>query len=67
MTTEEVTCRVLVIKPYSNNDDVSLAEKSARVCLKDCLNTAIKTRLLWARAIVKEFLIYSKRYDSIRL
>jgi hypothetical protein len=44
MTTEEVTCRVLVIKPYGNNDDVSLAEKSARVCLKDCPNTAIETR-----------------------
>ncbi|OCK99255.1 uncharacterized protein K441DRAFT_692846 [Cenococcum geophilum 1.58] len=64
MTTEEVTCVVLVIKPYGN--DVSLAEKSARVCLKDCPNTAIETRLLWARAITKEFLAYSKRYDNIR-
>jgi hypothetical protein len=67
MTTEEVTYRVLVIKPYSNNDDVSLTEKSARVCLKDCPNTAIEIRLLWARAIIKEFLAYSKRYDNIRL
>jgi hypothetical protein len=66
MITEEVTCRVLVIKPYGNDDDVSLAEKSARVCLKDCLNTAIETRLLWARAIAKEFSACSKRYDSIR-
>jgi hypothetical protein len=51
MTTEEVTCRVLMIKPYGNDDNVSLAEKSAQVCLKDCPNTAIETRLLWAPAI----------------
>jgi hypothetical protein len=66
MTTEEVICRVLVIKPYGNDDDVSLAEKSARVCLKDCPNTAIETRLLWARAIAKEFSACPERYDSIR-
>jgi hypothetical protein len=54
MTTEEVTCQVLVIKSYGNDDDVSLAEKLARVCLKDCLNTVIETRLLWARAITIE-------------
>ena len=66
ITTEEVTCRVLVIKPYGNDDDVSLAEKSARVCLKDCPNTAIETRLLWAQAIVKEFSACSKRYDNIQ-
>jgi hypothetical protein len=46
MTTEEVTCRVLVIKPYSGDEDVSFAEKSARVYLKDYLNVAIETRLL---------------------
>jgi hypothetical protein len=48
VSTEEVTCRVLVIKPYGNDDDVSLAEKSARVCLEDCPNTAFETRLIWA-------------------
>jgi hypothetical protein len=63
MTTEEGTYRVLMIKPYDNGDDVSLAEKSARVCP----NTATETRLLWARAITKEFLACSTRYDSIRL
>jgi hypothetical protein len=30
MITEDVICRVFVIKPYGNDDDVSLAEKSAR-------------------------------------
>jgi hypothetical protein len=59
MTTEEVTCRVLAIKPYGSDENVSLAEKSARVCLKDCPNTAIETRLLWARDIAKEFLASS--------
>jgi serine/threonine protein kinase len=66
MTTEEVTCRVLMIKPYGNDNDVSLAEKSAQVCLKDCPNTVIETRLLWAQAIAKEFSACPKRYDSIR-
>jgi hypothetical protein len=66
MTTEEVTCRVVVIKPYSSDEDVSLAEKSARVCLKDCPNMAIETRLLRARDIAKEFLACSKLYDTIR-
>jgi len=66
MTTKEVPCRVLVIKPYGSDENVSLAEKSARVCLKDCPNTAIETRLLWARDIAKEFLACSKLYDNIR-
>jgi hypothetical protein len=66
MTTEEVTCRVLVIRPYCSDEDVSLAEKLARVCLKDYPNVAIETRLLWARDIAKEFLACSKLCDTIR-
>jgi serine/threonine protein kinase len=66
MTTEEVTCRVLVIKPHGSDEDASLTENSARVCLKDCPNVAVETRLLWARDVAKEFLACSKLYDAIR-
>jgi len=66
MATDEVTCRVLVIKPYSSDENISLAEKSVRVCLKDCPNTTTETRLLWARDVAKEFLACSQLYDTIR-
>jgi hypothetical protein len=55
-----------VIKPYGSDEDVPFAEKSARVCLKDCPKVAIETRLLWAQDIAKESLACSKLYDTIR-
>ncbi len=66
MTTEEVICRIHVNIPYGNDKDVSLAEKAARVSVKDCPSTAIETRLLWARDIAKEFQACSKLYDAIQ-
>jgi hypothetical protein len=52
-------------KTTKTTASMTTEEVTCRVCLKDCPNTAIETRLLWARGIAKEFLS-SKSYDSVR-
>jgi hypothetical protein len=63
MTVEEVTCSVLVNRALA--DDVSPAGEATGVCIKDCPDIGIETRLQWARRIAQEFLSCSGG-DSIR-
>lgn len=62
----EVTCRVRVKAPFSNNEDVSLTENQPLVTLGDCPDIAIETRLQWAHEIAIKFLDCPELCDTIR-